>query len=208
MRSKTRWHLAAMVALVGVGGLIAACGGDEKSAATSTSAPTMSMPAASTPAMTTTPASTSPISITGVWARSTPGNPNETSAVYAVISNSGAADKLLSASVDVSIAKTVETHRTVRVGDSMKMEPVPGWDVPANGKLILEPGGNHIMLLNLTKALKSGDQFPVTLKFEQAGTIVVQAEVRTATGEPAAPGGMGAPGAMGGSATPTMMPGR
>lgn len=208
MRPKNHWHLVMVVALVGLGGLIAACGGDEEPAATSTAAPTMSMPASSSPAATTTAASTSPISIAGVWARSTPGNPNETSAVYAVISNSGAADKLLSASVDASIAKTVETHRTVRVGDSMKMEPIPGWDVPANGKLTLEPGGNHIMLLNLTKALKAGEQFPVTLKFEKAGTIVVQAEVRTATGEPVAPGGMGTPGAMGGSATPTMMPGR
>lgn len=168
-------------------------------------------PAAATVAATATP-TTPPtpaapkISVTGAWARSTPGNPNENSAVYAVIANDGGVgDHVISASVDVSIAKTVETHRTVKVGDTMKMEPVAGWDVPANGKLTLEPGGNHIMLLNVPTALKVGTKFPLTLKLEKAGTIVVDVEVRTATGESMAPSGMGTPGGMGApSATPAM----
>jgi len=154
---------------------------------------------------TTPPTPTAPkISVTGVWARSTPGNPNENSAVYAVIANEGGvADHVISASVDVSIAKTVETHRTVKVGDTMKMEPVAGWDVPANGKLTLEPGGNHIMLLSLPTALKAGTKFPLTLKFEKAGAIVVDVEVRNATGGSMSPGSTGTPGAMG---TPAAMP--
>lgn len=180
-----------------------ACGGDEPVTTPTATTP----PATATATVTPTPTPAVPkISVTGAWARSTPGNPNENSAVYAVIANEGSvADHVVSASVDASIAKTVETHRTVKVGDTMKMEPVAGWDVPANGKLTLEPGGNHIMLLSLPTALKAGSRFPLTLKFEKAGNVVVDVDVRAATGEAMAPGGMGAAGGMGApSATPAM----
>lgn len=205
MTQTIRWRGLVALLVVGSAALATACGSDEE--------PAVATPAATAAAATATPTPTTPptpaapkISVTGAWARSTPGNPNENSAAYAVITNEGSvADHVISASVDVSIAKTVETHRTVKVGDTMKMESVAGWGVPANGKLTLEPGGNHIMLLNLPAALKAGTKFPLTIKFEKAGMVVVDVEVRTATGESMAPGGMGTPGGMGASsATPAM----
>lgn len=203
MTSTNRWRGLVALLVVGSAVLATACGSDEEPAAATPAVAT----AAATATPTTPPTPAAPkITVTGAWARSTPGIAGENSAVYGVITNEGSvADHIISASVDVSIAKTVETHRTVKVGDTMKMEPVAGWDVPANGKLTLEPGGNHIMLLNVPTALKAGTKFPLSIKFEKAGTVVVEVEVRTATGESMAPGGMGTPGGMGApSATPAM----
>lgn len=100
------------------------------------------------------------------------------SAVYMKLVNRGAqADRLISAQADV--CKTVELHETVMQGDVMQMRPVAnGIEVPANGSVELKPGGLHVMLIGLTKDLNPGDKFPVTLQFEKAGTITVQAEVR------------------------------
>lgn len=146
----------------------------------STPAATSTVPA--TPATTATAAAAS-IAVKGAWARSTPGNPNENSAGYAQVTNGGAqADRLVAASVPSSVAGTVELHRTVRVGDQMKMEPVAGFEIAPGATLTLEPGGNHLMLLNLPAALKAGMKIPVSLRFERAPAMTVEFEVREATG--------------------------
>ena len=157
----------------------------------------------STTASTATPAAA--IAVKGAWARSTPGNPNENSAGYAQVTNNSAqADRLIAASASSSVAATVELHRTVRVGDQMKMEPVTGYDIAPGATLTLEPGGNHIMLLNLPAAMKAGTKIPVTLRFERAPAMTVEFEVRDATGASMTPAaGMG--GAMA-SPTGTAMP--
>lgn len=123
------------------------------------------------------------IRIRDAWARSTAGNPDENSAVYLVVENPGGADRLVGASVAGGLARTVELHVTEEVNGQMQMRPVPGWDVPPkNGKLELKPAGNHVMLIGLTKPLKVGDSVSLTLRFEQAGEIRVDAPVREAQG--------------------------
>jgi copper(I)-binding protein len=99
------------------------------------------------------------------------------SAVYLTIRNSaGTPDRLVKASS--AIAKSVELHTMIENGDVMQMRPVEAIDVPANGEVALKPGSFHIMLIGLNKDLKPGDTFDVTLQFEQAGSVTVQAGVR------------------------------
>ena len=43
---------------------------------------------------------------------------------------------------------------------------------------VLEPGGYHIMLLDISTPLELGETFDVTLTFENAGEQVVEVEVR------------------------------
>lgn len=99
-----------------------------------------------------------------------------TGAAYLMIRNSGAADRLVKVSSDV--AGTVELHNVERDGDVMKMRPVEGIDVPANGEAVLQPGGFHIMLIGLKHDLKPGDKVKLALQFQQAGMLNVDAEVR------------------------------
>jgi copper(I)-binding protein len=195
-----------LVAAAGTALLATACGAPAAPAAATPAAstPTVAATAASTPTATPAPASAT-IAVKGAWARSTPGNPNENSAGYAQVTNNGAqADRLVAASAPSNVAATVELHRTVRVGDQMKMEPVTGYDIAPGATLMLEPGGNHIMLLNLPAAMKAGTKIPISLRFERAPAMTVEFEVREATA--GAMGGMSATPAagMGGTmATPT-----
>jgi len=100
------------------------------------------------------------------------------SAVYMVLTNDSATpDRLVSAAADV--AGAVEIHESSMDGDVMRMQQLPnGIEIPANGQVELKPGGLHVMLIGLTKDLNPGETFPVTLQFEQAGAITVEAEVR------------------------------
>lgn len=117
----------------------------------------------------------SPIQVSDPWARASTG-PN--GAAYMVIRNtSAAADRLLEARADV--ATTVELHKSGMKDGVMTMAPVEGGiEVPAGGQAELKPGGLHVMFIGLTRELKAGEKITLELRFEKAGEITVQAEVR------------------------------
>ncbi|MCK6580640.1 MAG: copper chaperone PCu(A)C [Anaerolineae bacterium] len=101
------------------------------------------------------------------------------SAVYGQLVHIGdMPDTLVSASSDA--AEVVELHEMIMgEGDVMQMRPVEGgFVVPANGFLLLEPGGLHIMLIGLKQPLVPGDEITVTLNFEHAGAVELVAPVR------------------------------
>jgi periplasmic copper chaperone A len=124
------------------------------------------------------------ISIDGQWARNSPMSA-ERGAVYMNITSADG-DRLLSASVDPSIAATTEVHETVPAegesGDDgmamMMMQQVDAIDLPAGETISLKPGGYHIMLIDIAKPLEIGQKFTVTLNLEKAGEQVVEVEVR------------------------------
>lgn len=165
--------------------------------------------AASDHEMTATPASASPTAATTSTSKITIENPrarasnSDVSAAYFLIKNAGAADKLLSVSVDPSIAGMVQLHTMVMEGGTAKMQQVMGIDVPANGSVELKPGGFHVMLMNLKSELKVGDTLTLQLKLEKAGTIEVKAPVQPITSSSSMSGSGG--GMSGGAmASPTM----
>ena len=101
------------------------------------------------------------------------------------IENKGAADKLIGASS--AVAKEVQLHTMSMEGNVMRMREVKVIEIPANGAIKLQPGGFHLMLIDLKGQLKAGDQIPVKLKFEKAGEVEVKFHVkdmRPAHGEP------------------------
>ena len=100
------------------------------------------------------------------------------------IENKGAADKLIGASS--AVAKEVQLHTMSMEGNVMTMREVKAIDIPANETIKLQPGGFHLMLIDLKGQLKDGDQIPVKLKFEKSGEIEVQfhvIDIRSAHGE-------------------------
>ena len=100
-----------------------------------------------------------------------------TTGAFMVISNSaGEDDRLLQVQTD--LAQHVELHVTEMKNDVMTMRPVEGIDIPAGTTEELKPGGYHVMLINLQKVIKPGEKYPLTLVFEKAGALVVEAEVR------------------------------
>ncbi len=96
-----------------------------------------------------------------------------------------ASDRLLSASAEV--AASVELHTMSMDGDVMRMRQVNAIDVPAGKTVELKPGGLHIMLIGLKTPLANGSSFPLKLKFEKAGEVVVDMKVMSrpaATADP------------------------
>ena len=65
-------------------------------------------------------------------------------------------------------------------GDSgmMGMQPVDEIEVAPGAPVTLKPGGYHLMLMGVTDMPAIGGKVEITLTFELAGDIVVQAEVR------------------------------
>jgi copper(I)-binding protein len=91
------------------------------------------------------------------------------------IDNRGAADRLVGASSPAS--ERVELHTMRMEGDVMRMRRVDAIDVPANGRLEMGPGGNHLMFMGLKAPLKIGDSFPMKLRFQKAGEVTVEVQV-------------------------------
>ena len=99
------------------------------------------------------------------------------SAAYMTIRNVGSEDdRLIKAQSDVS--QVVELHTMEEKDGVMSMHPVEAIDVPANGSAELKPCGFHVMFIGLTRDLNVGEQVTVTLTFEKAGEVTVQADVR------------------------------
>lgn len=63
-------------------------------------------------------------------------------------------------------------------GESMTMQPVDSIELPAGKTVKLEPGGYHVMLLDLVEPLEVGQEIELTLSFQMAGDRTVTAEVR------------------------------
>ncbi|MCC7352197.1 MAG: copper chaperone PCu(A)C [Anaerolineae bacterium] len=100
-----------------------------------------------------------------------------TGAAYMRIRNTTSApDQLLLAQSDV--AQSTEIHTVEVKNGVMAMRPVDRIEIPAKGEVVLKPGGFHVMLIGLTKDLKPGDRFSLTLHFEKTGNIEIQVEVR------------------------------
>lgn len=105
------------------------------------------------------------------------GSAAQAAAAFMTLQNTGAAaDRLLAASA--SVAGTVELHTVVKEGDVMRMRAIPAIEVPAGQSVLLQPGGLHVMLMDLRRPLAPGESVEVTLVFEKAGHRTVNMPVR------------------------------
>jgi copper(I)-binding protein len=99
------------------------------------------------------------------------------SAAYMLIRNgTGVADRLVR--VESDVAQAIELHQTQVENEVMTMRPVESIDLPIGGQTALEPGGLHIMLIGLKQPLAAGQRVTLTLVFETAPPLTVEAEVR------------------------------
>jgi len=138
-----------------------------------------------------------PITIEGQWARTSPAMASMGAAYMDITSSEG--DQLVGVSVPASIAARAEIHEMVPadvpMDDSMDesmddgemdmdmgamvMQQIMALDLPAGKTVSLEPGGYHVMLIDLAEPLAEGDTFNVTLDFAEADDLTVEVVVRT-----------------------------
>lgn len=86
---------------------------------------------------------------------------------------------------DITVVKAegpagpMELHE---VADNMMRPKEGGFVIPAGATARLEPGHDHIMIMELAKPLKPGDEVPVTLTFADGGTTTFTALVKDFAG--------------------------
>ena len=115
------------------------------------------------------------LSVNSPWAR--PGSAGTNGAAYFTINNpTSQSDLLLSANCDLAAAAEIHMSR-MREDGTMEMRPQENVPVPPGGSVNFEPGGLHVMLVDLQQDLNAGDTFDLRLTFQNAGEITVQVEV-------------------------------
>lgn len=122
----------------------------------------------------------SDIQITDAWVREAP-PAARVLAGYMTLSNTSTTPVTL-IGVASDISKTTEMHDTVinngiaRMIEQKKIPLLPGKTVS------FTPGGQHLMLMNIYKAVKAGDIVTLTLSFEDGSSATVKAAVRQVSG--------------------------
>jgi copper(I)-binding protein len=115
------------------------------------------------------------IQVKDPWLR--PGAKGMNTAMYFEIVNSGdKADTLYKA--ESNLANIVELHETYMKDDMMGMRKTDFVVIKAKSSFKFQPGGNHVMFIDLKRKLKIGDKGEVTLFFKKEGKVKVKAVVR------------------------------
>ncbi|MEV4748866.1 copper chaperone PCu(A)C [Streptosporangium sp. NPDC049248] len=116
-----------------------------------------------------TPSSAAPaLTITDPWVKTA--KKGMSAAFGTLVNNTDAEVTVLSATSPIS--PMIELHEVVDSKGKMIMRPKEGGIViPARGTHQLQPGGDHIMLMGVTEAVKPGAQIPFTLNLKDGKTV-------------------------------------
>ena len=111
------------------------------------------------------------------WAR--PGSKGQTSAAYLSISN-GTASKDSIVSISSNMARKAEIHESYKGENGIiGMRPAPEQVIPPGEDLYLQPGGLHIMLMELTRNLTVEDSVKLSIEFKNVGLKSITIPVQT-----------------------------
>ena len=105
------------------------------------------------------------------------------SAAFGELENASGEDiVVVAASSEVS--PMIELHETVAddAGEMVMQEIDGGFVIPAEGTYLLEPGGNHIMLMGLEQPMLAGEEVTFTLTFADDSTAEFTAPVKDYSG--------------------------
>lgn len=105
------------------------------------------------------------------------------SAAFGDLTNPGTEDITLVA-VTSPASSMLELHETVEneSGSMAMRQKDGGFTIPAGGQVTLEPGGNHIMLMDLHDPVKAGDELTFILTFSDESTFEFTAPAKDYAG--------------------------
>ncbi|WP_101525075.1 copper chaperone PCu(A)C [Nocardioides houyundeii] len=174
-RALSRALSGAAAALL-LGSALTACG-DEASSSSAGDRPSSASTSASTGA--------NPVlEVEDPWVRATTGTEDPTmSAAFMTLDNTGdVALRVVGASSEV--AGTVQLHEMAEVDGKAAMRQIADGIAlePGRGQL-LQPGGMHVMLMDLTTELAPGDEVELTLELDDGTQVEVTAPVKAFTEE-------------------------
>jgi hypothetical protein len=121
------------------------------------------------------------LTLQDAWLRWIPA-PVPNTALYGVLVNDTNVDVRLVGGTTVLAASCMPmtTHKEDTgspSGPVVSMVPVEALIVPAHGRLRLEPGGDHLMVMGLKSPLIEGTEAELTLRFDGAPPLTVNVPV-------------------------------
>jgi periplasmic copper chaperone A len=106
------------------------------------------------------------IQVQSPWMRAVPAAMDMT-AVYMILVNTGPSPAQLVGG-STPVADSVEPMITTKEGEGLKqmlgMKGVDSLEIPAHGTLVLQPNGNHLMVMGLKEHPKEGARVDFTIK--------------------------------------------
>lgn len=151
--------------------LLAASGLSACSSSTDTGAAASSSPPAS--------AATCPVTIADAWVKTAESG---MTAAFGTLSNPASEPVTITAAASPATS-AVELHEVVDSDGQMVMRPVEGgFPVPAGGTLTLEPGGYHLMLIDVTDGIEPGEEVGFTLTCSTGATMEFTAQAKVFEG--------------------------
>ena len=131
-----------------------------------------------------TPPAAESVTVSDAWVRATEGAKDTSmTAAFMVLDNEGSEDvELVGASTE--IAGRTELHEMAMQDGKAVMRKIDGGlSLRAGSGQLLQPGGNHIMLMDVAEPVAAGDEVEVVLEFSDGSTTSVQAPVKAFTEE-------------------------
>lgn len=117
------------------------------------------------------------IQITQAYARSLGGVGSSGAIFFEIENTSDKDDRLIDVTSDVAQKVQLHTHKAGADGVMQMLHVPEGFPVAAMAKHALARGGDHVMLMGLTRDLNDGDLISLTLTFESAGQMVIEVPV-------------------------------
>jgi len=119
------------------------------------------------------------VTVTDPWVKATE---EGMTAAFAQFTNTTDQDlHAVSATSDQS--DRTELHEMISQGGDMVMSQMPdGFTIPAGATYTLEPGGDHIMLMDLTAPIEAGQDVELTLEFSDGTSVSWTAPARVYDG--------------------------
>jgi copper(I)-binding protein len=114
------------------------------------------------------------VEVKNAWARATVQGQKASGAFMTLTAKDGAT----LVSVSSPVAGVAEVHEMKMEGDVMKMRAVPALELPAGKAVALQPGGYHVMLLDLKLPLQKDTTIPLTLVFKDAKGVQSKTELK------------------------------
>ena len=117
------------------------------------------------------------LTIRDAWTRATAPSAKVGGGYLTIINKGQDADRLVD--VESTVSERGEIHEMVVKDGVMSMSKMAdGLPVPAGETVTLEPGGLHVMFIDLKTPLKEGETVTARLTFEKAGSVDVTFDIR------------------------------
>lgn len=114
------------------------------------------------------------VQVSDAWVRETVAGQNVGAAYMRIRSK----ERIDLVRVESAVSRSAELHRMSMQGGVMKMREVRAVTIDPGHELALAPGGMHVMLVDVARPLKPGDEVALKLVFRRVGGTHLAVPVR------------------------------